>query len=84
MNALSPHGAPMAPPPFDRSPIGMPPTEVRIILQMAAVRLKQLGADTGSMQTCALGDALEEAASGETEAACQALREAEAYRGMRA
>ncbi len=68
----------------DRSPVGMPPTEARVILQITAITLKQLGADTGSLEVCALGDALEEMASGDTEAACQAVQEAAAYRAMRA
>jgi hypothetical protein len=68
----------------DRSPLDMPGPRARRVLQCAAVQLRNLVTETGCMATEALADALEEASAGETEAACQALREAQALGGMRA
>lgn len=84
MNAMSTPQAPMVGGFYDRSPIDMPPVEARVILQLTSERLKKLGAEMGKLEVVALADALEEMAGGETESACQALREAETYRGMRA
>lgn len=71
-------------PPNDRSPLDMPTPAARAILQAAAIYLRHLGADTRCLSTVALADMCEEAAGGETEAACEAVREAAAYRRMRA
>lgn len=68
----------------DRSPLDMPSPAARTVLQAAAIKLRQMGADTGSLATVALADALEEASCGNTAAAVQALDEASAYRRMEA
>lgn len=68
----------------DRSPLDMPCTAARAILQAAAIKLRQLGAETRCLATVALADALEEASGGKVESACAALREAAALRRLRA
>jgi hypothetical protein len=66
----------------DRSPLDMPSVRARRVLQVAAVQLRRISAETGCFATSALADALEEAADGNDEAAFQAMQEAGAYRRM--
>jgi len=68
----------------DRSPLDMPDARARAVLQAASVKLRQMGAETGSLAVVALADALEEASDGNSEAAWQAMQEAAAYRRMKA
>lgn len=68
----------------DRSPLDMPSARARTVLQAAAVKLRQLGADARCMATVALADALDEMSDGNDAAAWQAMQEASAYRAMRA
>jgi hypothetical protein len=65
----------------DRSPRDVPPTPARTVLTQAAGMLDFLArGHSRGLELLALSDALTEIASGHTEAACQALREAEALR----
>ena len=70
----------------DRSPLNMPSTPARAVLQAAAVQFRVMAAGTlrrtgqKDMANTALADAMEEAASGNEEAAFQALIEAAMYR----
>lgn len=68
----------------DRSPLDMPSARARTVLQAAAVKLRQIGADSRCMATVALADALDEMSDGNDAAAWQAMQEAAMYRAMRA
>jgi hypothetical protein len=67
----------------DRSPADMPPREARSMLGTAALHLRfaSVGNARG-LEIVAIADALEELAAGNTEAACEAIRAAEASRRM--
>ena len=74
MNAITPP----APARHDRSPPDMPPISARYVMQVCADRLRAIAREQSNLSVMALADAVEEAASGETDAACQALHEAAA------
>jgi hypothetical protein len=74
----------------DRSPLDMPNTRARAVLQAAAVQMRKLVAETArttgrqDMATEALADALEQISAGEVEAACEEIHAAAALWVMRA